>query len=422
VGELVPIRIFARNYRGFKHLDVDLSTNLFITGDNSSGKSSILLLLQAVLRSELNDFAQLDERLTSEKWDFFSPYFSYADVDIGFIANEGSKPLGKMITIKRPPPGAPPLASRMTWIEDGQRFTFKRSEKAAGLKISTFDGELTSEALYHLHHETSGFKALPLDDQFVGSGANSSEVVYSAIRSLRTNDKLTKLMFNSVRIGRLPSTLHSGPIRGLPERFYYLDRKIKASGTHFASMWHDMAEAREKIGMEAVKTFGRESSLFEDLSVEKISKKVPNSPLMVTVKKHGKSFLLSQVGVGVSQVIPIVVESAFQVDDPSSNIILLQQPELHLHPMAQAALGEFLYSMAQRGIRYVVETHSDYLIDRYRAKVREDKAGSGAILFCENRPDGNFSHHIAISEDGELQSPPENYKDFFVTELMRTMF
>lgn len=418
----MTITVVARNYRGFKEVKLDLGNNIFITGDNSSGKSSLLLLLSYVLQTELTDFPKLDDQYTNDRYDFFSPYLGFADVDIGFIQAEDDKVIGKMITIKRPAPGRIPLVTRMTWIEGGKRFSFKWSEKAAGVKVTTIEPKFTADTLLRMHHEAAGFKSLSGEDVVAGFGANSQEMVYSAIRVLRLNDQTSRMMFNSIRVGHLPGSLHSGPVRGLPERFYNLDRKIKASGTHFASMWHDMAEAREKIGMEAVKKFGRESSLFEDISVDKISKKVPNSPLMVTITKQGRPFLLSQVGVGVSQVIPIVVESAFHSDDADQYVILLQQPELHLHPVAQAALGEFIYSMAKGGLRYVIETHSDYLIDRFRANMREDQSiKSATILFCENTPEGNLATPIEIS-GGEIVDPPGNYKDFFVNELMRTMF
>jgi hypothetical protein len=417
----VTITVVARNYRGFKNLEVNLSENIFVTGDNSSGKSSILLLLSYVLQTELTGHPLLDEQYSNDRYDFFSPYLGYSDVDIGFTSTEGDKAVGKMVTIKRSPDGIP-FISRMTWVEEGNRFTLKWSQKKAGVRSTTVNPELSTEALYELHHETTGFKSLSGEDVVPGFGANSQEMIYSAIRTLRLNGQTSRALFNSIRIGRLPGRLHSGPVRGMAERFYNLDRKITASGTHFASMWHDMAEAREKISMEAVKKFGRDGSLFEDISVDKVSKKVRNSPLMVTVTKQGHPFLLSQVGVGVSQVIPIVVESAFHSDSPNDHILLLQQPELHLHPVAQAALGEFIYSMSKSGLRYVVETHSDYLIDRFRANMREEKSlKSATIVFCENTPDGNCATRIQISE-GEIINPPSNYKNFFVTELMRTMF
>lgn len=418
----MTVTVVAKNYRGFKEVKIDLSGNVFITGDNSSGKSSLLLLLSYVLQTELTGSPVLDDQYTNDRYDFFSPYFGYANVDIGFISADDQTVVGKMITIKRSGYGAIPVVSRMTWVEDGKRFTFKWSEKAAGVKATTVDRNLTTEMLFQMHHEKSGFTSLSGEDVVTGFGANSQEMAYSGIRALRLDNKTSRMMFNSIRMGFLPGRLHSGPVRGLPERFYNLDRKIRASGTHFASMWHDMTEAREKISMEAVKKFGRDSSLFENISVDKVSKKVPNSPLMVTVTKQGRSFLLGQVGVGVSQVIPIVVESAFHSDEPDGHIILLQQPELHLHPVAQAALGEFIYSMAKGGLRYVIETHSDYLMDRFRANMREDKSiGSATILFCENTSEGNSAYPIEVS-DGEIINPPENYKDFFVNELMRTMF
>ena len=105
------------------------------------------------------------------------------------------------------------------------------------------------------------------------------------------------------------------------------------------------------------------------------------------------------------------------------NLLLLQQPELHLHPVAQAALGEFIYSMTKTGVSYFIETHSDYLMDRYRSLCRDEESPpTSQILFCENGEQGNRVSVINILPNGELQGAPENYKEFFVNELLRTMF
>jgi predicted ATPase len=86
-------------------------------------------------------------------------------------------------------------------------------------------------------------------------------------------------------------------------------------------------------------------------------------------------------------------------------------------------MGEFLFNMSLDKPRYVVETHSDFLVDRFRANIKESGGKSSArILFCRNAEDGNHCYPIEVSKEGEILNPPEHYKDFFVNELMRTMF
>src|SRR5881396_1662040 len=75
-------------------------------------------------------------------------------------------------------------------------------------------------------------------------------------------------------------------------------------------------------------------------------------------------FNLVDVGYGVSQALPILVDT---LQRPAADeVFLLQQPEVHLHPRAQAELGSFFVSQAGKKRRFVIETHSDYLVDRVR--------------------------------------------------------
>ncbi|KTT72884.1 hypothetical protein NS319_03945 [Sphingomonas sanguinis] len=111
--------------------------------------------------------------------------------------------------------------------------------------------------------------------------------------------------------------------------------------------------------------------------------------------------------------------------------LLMQQPELHLHPVAQAALGTYLAECSFKGLRPVIETHSSYLIDRVRAEIRDfeeselkpkHKKFDAEIIFCEKISSGNKATHIPILDDGTLEDAPDSYHEFFVEELVRTMF
>ncbi len=74
---------------------------------------------------------------------------------------------------------------------------------------------------------------------------------------------------------------------------------------------------------------------------------------------------LTNVGVGVSQVLPIVVMSL--ISDPGSTL-LFEQPELHLHPKVQSFLADFFLAVTRTGRQCLVETHSEYLINRLRLR------------------------------------------------------
>lgn len=190
-------------------------------------------------------------------------------------------------------------------------------------------------------------------------------------------------------------------------------------------MWVDMKKSRAKNIVDTVKKFGRESKLFADINVKRVSSKLDRAPLVVTVKRGNEEFYIDQVGIGVSQVVPIIVEALFHKDLKRGAVLLMEQPELHLHPVAQAALGEFFFDIKTEKLTYVLETHSDFLIDRFRAKIRETNDNDkekGVILFCENLPNGNRITKITIEPDGSLTNAPKRFKKFFIGEIVRTMF
>lgn len=99
------------------------------------------------------------------------------------------------------------------------------------------------------------------------------------------------------------------------------------------------------------------------------------SPFQVQIRKYGRKRTLKgpgrnlvDVGYGVSQALPILTE-LLRIDPPE--MCLFQQPEVHLHPSAQAALGSLFCSIAASSMQLIVETNSDHLLDRIRMDVRD---------------------------------------------------
>jgi len=118
----------------------------------------------------------------------------------------------------------------------------------------------------------------------------------------------------------------------------------------------------------------------------------------------------------VSQSLPIIVESVLAA--PSTRL-LVQQPEVHLHPKAQAALGTFLVDMVRDGKRqFVVETHSDYILDRIRQEVAEGKlpAESVVFIFLDKPHIETNIFHLHLDKSGNILNAPASYRRFFLEE------
>lgn len=121
---------------------------------------------------------------------------------------------------------------------------------------------------------------------------------------------------------------------------------------------------------------------------------------------------LMHVGVGVSQVLPILVMSLMA--EPSS-VLIFEQPEIHLHPRVQARLGDFLLSLAMLGKQCIVETHSEYLINRLRWRAAVDKENKVSdrmgIYFVEKHEGRSEYRKIEVNEYGAIVDWPEGFFD-----------
>jgi AAA15 family ATPase/GTPase len=132
----------------------------------------------------------------------------------------------------------------------------------------------------------------------------------------------------------------------------------------------------------------------------------------VLLEKNGQFNSLVDVGFGTSQVLPVVFELMAQ----KNRLMLIEQPELHLHPSAQAELGELFNDSIKSGNQLIVETHSVTLIERIRKLIRKGELSNKdvRIIYVQNqeRSGSSICKQIGFLSDGDFDTAwPE--KDFF---------
>ncbi|MYB34846.1 MAG: AAA family ATPase [Gammaproteobacteria bacterium] len=139
----------------------------------------------------------------------------------------------------------------------------------------------------------------------------------------------------------------------------------------------------------------------------------------VNVTIVGGSYNLFDVGYGVHSLLPLVNTIA-NAEVPS--IFLLQQPEVHVHPVAQAKLAQY---MAEGPHDFIIETHSDHLVDRFRLCVMKQvlRPDELAILYFEKDKDCTETkiYNISVDSQGNIVNPPDSYREFFLTETERLL-
>ena len=238
----------------------------------------------------------------------------------------------------------------------------------------------------------------------------------------------------------LPRVFASAPIRSQPRRTYDPARSDSDPEGHYvpmllAELSSQQPEVWAKL-KQHLESFGRNSGLFDEIKVRHLGKH--GGPFQLQVKKSGNRGTkgpwrnLMDVGYGVSQALPIITEllrgDADQQSPESSRPpqFLLQQPEVHLHPSAQAALGSLFYRLAGPRRQLIVETHSDHLMDRVRMDVRDGVSGlkpeDVSILFFERHGLDVRIHSLRIDKEGNVLDAPDDYRQFFMDEMSRSLW
>ncbi len=121
----------------------------------------------------------------------------------------------------------------------------------------------------------------------------------------------------------------------------------------------------------------------------------------------------ANTGFGVSYALPIIV--AALLTQPG-DLLLVENPEAHLHPAGQSRLGRFLAKVAGSGVQVVVETHSDHVLNGARLAVAEDRTLDAADIIVHYF-DESGSSAIAVNEQGELDQWPNGFFDQIESDL-----
>ena len=142
----------------------------------------------------------------------------------------------------------------------------------------------------------------------------------------------------------------------------------------------------------------------------------------IKVSQNNIKLDLTDVGFGLSQVLPILVQGF--LTKPNSTTII-EQPEIHLHPKMQAELVDLFLDILNLSKdnkkyrkRFIIETHSEYFLKRLRRRIAEGTISSAdvAIYFIEGRSEESDSakiKRVKVDSDGSIDWP----KDFYITEM-----
>lgn len=398
-----------RNLRGFADSgEIEYARLTLLFGKNSSGKTTLLraplLLKQAIVASPSNEAA-----LSGQFVDFGS-YKEMVyngevkrDVRLSAVIASGSADLPP--STMRARPDLADLFARMRVDVDihwNQRSGYAQYQSVAlsnpdtGRKVISFDRSGPKEFEVTMGKDKIVKVPFPLSPQTI----RFAEI---AFREKNDDDRdsfeLSYLMFqlgwalqrSSQRI------IHIGPLRDRPRRSYSTDQTGGVQSSIDA-----IAVLRSGDNIRSIRQAMQTLGLAHSITVKKLA------PGFVAVTLQGspggRADNLTDVGFGASQVLPILVTLA---NAEPNTTVLIEQPELHLHPEAQGKLADVLLAFARsRRLRLVIETHSEHILLRLQRRVAETALDPEdlAIYFVDSSKKSTKVSRANVDHQGKVDN------------------
>ena len=153
----------------------------------------------------------------------------------------------------------------------------------------------------------------------------------------------------------------------------------------------------------------RHLGLIRSFTVQEIAEGSNRWQAKVVTREGTSEVLLTDVGFGVSQVLPVITLLLYV---PEGSTVLLEQPEIHLHPLAQANLADVLvYAATRRHVQIILESHSEHLLLRLQRRIAEEEisADNVKLYFCDIEHSSSVLTPLRLDLLGQIQNWPRNF-------------
>ena len=435
--------------------DFDIRPLTFLVGENSTGKTTALGCLHTAHEFICGRRSGLDFNVNPYQMGTFSeivrrsnPKLDRFLIGCELQADADSESIEYSLTLAAKERGSEPVIREQKIISDyGEALFYWNNQNADrqnhleivhGVEIVEYikgadSGKFkvrVSEASWFDSTLLELFPAPTFDDMFTAHDTPRKSIPreVKAFKEFKKNtmkhfDQEWDHLYENAGFGQ-PEMYSFAPIRSSPQRTYNpLREDVSPEGSDIPMVLMNISrtdkKSWEKLRDRLIK-FGRSSGLFTDIHVRSLGRS-SGDPFQLQVKVKGPRANLIDVGYGVNQVLPILVRI---LNGRRRAIFLMQQPEVHLHPMGQAELSSLLIETIKREKhKYVIETHSDAMINRARIEIMNGGIAPEDVSLIYLEPVGNKVrvHNIQFDEQANLSGVPQGYRDFFINESDRLL-
>lgn len=452
------------NFKRFQKSEINLHSKItLLVGPNSSGKSSAIKALLGLKQTAS----------PSNEHEVFSAQGEYVDLGVyrDYVNNHDTTKRVK-IGIKTEIPVIPFLRNdqSLTNIE----FTFghdSTTEQARLFEIVVKDisdnskvilkltKKQTRESFTLVLSETFAKKLSAMfsrknepEPKYISRWTNGISVIagdrYQFKPEIKTKSSTESNFLNDFPVQVLTDIIQSilkgfdsdffylGPLRRSPSRSYSRTAhliSVGSTGEHTPSVLANLRSraskerSRDKPQGKRLEQLNRWIDLIFPGS--KISAKSIEELVKLEIEREGGSKeVISDVGFGFSQVLPILVQASVM---PSNSTLLIEQPELHLHPSAQTKFAEIVTEASQNGRRFIIETHSEHIVRGLQLSISNQRSRKGPlsnrlpnnelkVLYIPKAP--HQLREMKIDEWGEfLEAWPQGFFDEAYQASMRLL-
>ncbi len=430
-----------KDFKCFEQVDIDFGKITLLTGANSSGKSSLIYALLGIMQSkyfpqyfalngELINMGGFDEvlRKKAESENF--------NVEIVFKLENSRNVTVSTSWIQKKDSDLPMLneikifgeyfKNFKIWLENGKHhvdiietigeYSTYPTKDILELKENNKDIVIESYKDVKKTIEITGV----IDEPFEHFFNRCLSIFNKRFIFFNLDNEYNDINFNYIGSFRLP-----------PVRTYYQKPKagkVGVNGEGYIDQIIEWEESDREMFDELIKTV-TEIGLFKSVQANKM--KGGRFELNVQVNENSELASLTDVGFGISQFLPIIVADLQMYFE---SCFVISQPEIHLHPKIQASFADYLCKKVNEiaeesgnilfdieiDKQYIVETHSEYLINRMRLLIvkGELKPEDVKLYYMENDGIKTTTYAIELTTDGQIKNAPQGFFDTYEMDVM----
>ena len=408
-GYIMITELSAQNFKSWQDtgkLQLAPLTGLF--GANNSGKTSILQVLLMLKQTAEHPSPDWNEPLYFGDEESLVNLGSYDDV-----IHQHNKDLDLNIAMSWK------LPEKVTVMDEYQFDTLSLNLRHSQKGIDSFSYKAGGQL----------FEVFAIGDKYEVTTPQSKDPVESLFRcyGIYTTPLTPRRSFSCFREAfenLVAQIRYLGPLREpLPHRYIWEGDHPKGIGKYGEQAISALLSRRVQNRPidEQIPKWLKRLKLINSYRLNPLSDTGRDYEFLVQQYENGPEVRLTDVGFGVSQVLPVLIHC---YSAPKDSILIIEQPEAHLHPSAQSELADVLIDVVKnRNVQIILESHSEHLLLRLMRRIAEEdkpiSAEDTALYFCQINDGTSEIERLDVNEYGSIRNWPQDFFGDSTGELIK---